>query len=322
MRSNNIFVTETTHAIHEAYYMLRHYRWRKDGKIPQCPMLVFMVNNAKGFYTGGMVDRFKGIISTYAWCKQKGVEFRIRYIYPFELADYLEPNQYDWRLREGEYTTCIWNSTLMRARGEYGGRLIRRKIKKEQIHFYGNRDFLQNINEAGGTDYTWGELFRELFRPGKPLAEAVKKKKDEIGAPYISAVFRFQNLLGDFQEYKFQALENDKEREELITKCLNGLTELRKKYPDMPILVTSDSSTFINRASEVQGVHIIEGERVHIGCMSGAAYDTYLKSFVDFYMLAGSQRIFSLGTSDMYPTQFPMYAAKVNDIAFERILLE
>jgi len=238
------------------------------------------------------------------------------------LADYLEPNQYDWRLREGEYTTCIWDSTLMRARGEYGGRLIRRKIRKEQIHFYGNRDFLQNINDASGTDFVWGELFRELFRPGKELTEAIKKKKEEIGCPYISAVFRFQNLLGDFKEYKFQALENDKKREELIIKCLNGLSELQKRHPNMPILVTSDSSTFIDRASEMQGVFVIEGKRVHIGCMSGAAYDTYLKSFVDFYMLADSQRVFSLGTSEMYPTQFPMYAAKVNDVTFERILLE
>ena len=59
-----------------------------------------------------------------------------------------------------------------------------------------------------------------------------------------------------------------------------------------------------------------------MGCTADAAYDTYLNSFVDFYMLADSRRIFSLGTDEMYPTQFPMYAAKVNDIPFERILLE
>ena len=59
-----------------------------------------------------------------------------------------------------------------------------------------------------------------------------------------------------------------------------------------------------------------------MGCNAGADYDTYLKSFVDFFMLAGSERVFSLGTSEMYPTEFPMYAAKVNGVPFERVLLK
>ena len=323
MRSKSIFVTETTHAIHETYYMLRHYGWKRTGKIfKRKPMLVFMVNNAKGFYVGGMVDRFKGIISTYAWCKQRNLEFRIRHIFPFELAEYLEPSQYDWRLKDNEFTTSIWDATLMRARGEYGRRLIRKKQVKKQIHYYGNRDFLPQINQAGGTNYTWGELFQELFQPCKELASIVDLKMNAIGKPYIAAVFRFQNLLGDFQEYKFSTLNDDKSREALIGKCLVGLIDLQKRYSGIPVLVTSDSSTFINRASKLSGVCSVGGERVHIGCTSDATYDTYLNSFIDFYMLANSQRIFSIGTNEMYPTQFPMYAAKVNDVPFERVLLE
>ena len=171
MRSKSKFVTETSHAIHETYYMLRHYNWKRKGNRLQRPMLVFMVTNTKGFYVGGMVDRFKGMISTYAWCKQRNVDFRIRHIYPFELADYLEPAKCDWRLKEGEYTTCIWDASLMRARGEYGRRLVRKSLSQKQIHYYGNRDFLYYINETGDTNYTWGELFHELFCPGEKLAE-------------------------------------------------------------------------------------------------------------------------------------------------------
>lgn len=322
MRSNSIFVTETTHAIHEIYYMLRHYGWSKSNRPSESPMLVFMVTNTKGFYVGGMVDRFKGMISTYAWCKQRKVDFRIRHIFPFELADFLEPAQYDWRLRENEYTNSIWDATLMRARGEYGRRLVRKKLKNKQIHYYGNRDFLQYINETGGTNYTWGKLFQELFRPGRKLSELVESKKREIGQPYISAVFRFQNLLDDFKEYSYAALDDGEKREELIQKCLNGLLDLQKSYPDVPLLVTSDSSIFIEKISNLSGVYIVGGERVHMGYNGNASHDTYLNSFVDFYMLVNSQRIFSLGTAEMYPTQFPMYAAKVNDIPFERILLK
>lgn len=322
MRSNSPFITETSHAIHEIYYMLRHYDWKKYGSALRKPMLVFMVNNAKGFYVGGMVDRFKGMISTYAWCKQRNIDFRIRHIFPFELADYLDPSHYDWRLRENEFSTSIWDATLMRARGEYGRRLVKKKEIRKQIHYYGNRDFLDYINQTGGTNYTWGELFKELFQPGKELLELIKQKSREISKPYISAVFRFQNLLGDFEEYKFSTLNDENRREELIKKCLNGLIDLQEQYPEMSILVTSDSTTFVDRASELPGIYVIGGKRVHMGCTADAAYDTYLNSFADFYMLADSRRIFSLGTDEMYPTQFPMYAAKVNDIPFERILLE
>ena len=120
MRSKSIFVTETTHAIHETYYMLRHYGWKRTGKIfKRKPMLVFMVNNAKGFYVGGMVDRFKGIISTYAWCKQRNLEFRIRHIFPFELAEYLEPSQYDWRLKDNEFKINLEDFEVYKSR-EYG----------------------------------------------------------------------------------------------------------------------------------------------------------------------------------------------------------
>jgi hypothetical protein len=68
-------------------------------------------------------------------------------------------------------------------------------------------------------------------------------------------------------------------------------------------------------------VHTIGGTRVHIGCTADADHNTYMNSFVDFYMLANSKKIFSLGTKEMYPTEFPLYAAKVNEIPFERILL-
>ena len=322
MRSKYILVTEISHEIHEFFYMLKHYRWNRIGCKPNVQMLVYMADNPQSFYLGGMADRFKAMISTYAWCKQRGIDFRIRHVFPYELADYLDQAQYDWRLKDGEYTDSIWNSRLMRARGEHGRRLVRKKYKGKQIHFYGNRDFLYYINETGNTNYTWGELFQELFKPGKELKGIVHKKKEEIGSPYISAVFRFQNLLGDFKEYGYQSIDDTEKRNQLISKCINGLLELQKRTQNKHILVTSDSSAFINIVSQIPGVHVIKGERVHIGCDSSANFDTYLKSFVDFYMLVDSEKIYCLGTAEMYPSQFPEYAAKVRNIAFERVLLK
>ncbi len=57
----------------------------KGGK----PACIAMVDGEA--YHGGLCDRFKGIISLYAYCKCSGLPFRIRYTYPFRLEDYLAP---------------------------------------------------------------------------------------------------------------------------------------------------------------------------------------------------------------------------------------
>lgn len=306
-------------ALKGGLYMLCHYKWRW-GRVPsKAPMLIF--NVTEDFYSGGMADRFKGAVTAYAYCKQRGIDFRIRYIYPFELSDYILPASYDWRLKEGEYVQCIPDARLMYARAEHGRRLIRLKPSSRQIHFYGNYNNLDLLNRTAGTDYKWGELFNDLFRPGPELEKLIAAKKSEIGSEYISAVFRFQNLLGDFKEYGFRSIEEHNRRDELISLCIAGLEDLHAKYPDVPVLVTSDSSTFIQKVSSLPYVFTVGGKRVHVGSSSGEAVDTYMGSFVDFFMLAGSRMIFSLGSSEMYPTQFPMYAAKLNDVPFVRIRL-
>ena len=62
---------------------------------PKCgkPACIAMVDGEA--YHGGLCDRFKGIISLYAYCKCSGLPFRIRYTYPFRLEDYLAPAAYD-----------------------------------------------------------------------------------------------------------------------------------------------------------------------------------------------------------------------------------
>lgn len=53
------------------------------------PLYIAMVDGEA--YHGGMCDRFKGIITLYAYCKYQNLPFRIRYTYPFRLEDYLSP---------------------------------------------------------------------------------------------------------------------------------------------------------------------------------------------------------------------------------------
>ena len=279
---------------------------------------------------GGMCDRFKGIISLYAYCKHRGLPFRIRYTYPFRLEDYLSPAAYDWTLRPGEYTDNPLYSRVLYMRGEHlATRLLKLKTTRRQIHYYSNRDCLAHVNEAlarrSEDRYGWGDLFCELFRPGTVLAGRIAAVKKELGGDYCAAVFRFQNLLGDFHEYHFKPLGDKDEAERLIGKCLDAVKALKAAHADNALLVTSDSVTFLNRVSQVEGVHIIPGTLVHIdGQKHGhpaTPYETYLKSFLDFYVLTEARKIYRVGTSFMYPSEFPLYAAKVHNIPFEHIVI-
>lgn len=291
------------------------------------PACVAMVDGMA--YHGGMCDRFKGIVSLYAYCKHHGIPFRIRYTYPFRLEDYLSPAAYDWILDDNEYTDNPLYSRVLYMRGEHlARRLLGLKVTR-QVHFYTNRDLLERINDVlrgeNETDrYDWGELFRELFRPCEGLRNRINAIKRNIGGDYCAAVFRFQNLLGDFHEYRYKELAGADEKEALVVKCLDAISELKKRHGDKALLVTSDSAAFLQRVSQIKGVHIIPGKLIHIDQVSGEAdgdtgREAYMKSFLDFYVLSEAQKIYRVGTSYMYPSEFPVYAAKVHDIPFESI---
>lgn len=312
------------HIIKEKILMLKDlHPCRSDRNRPERQIAVALVDGKQ--YHGGMCDRFKGIVSLYAYCKQRGIGFRIMYNYPFELSDYLVPAAYDWTLGKGEYSECRRDCRIVYMRGESGKRLIRLNTRK-QIHFYGNMDLLDLLNKDRGTGFTWGGLFKELFKPSEALSVRLEELRRSIGCEYDAAVFRFQNLLGDFPEYRFTPLESDEAKERLMDKCLDAVKGLLENLdPGTKLLVTSDSTTFLSKVSALEGTYIIPGTIVHMDgdrCHASSDGLSHIKSFLDFYMLTGARKISCIGTAEMYPSQFPQYAAEVNGIPFWRILLK
>ena len=188
-------------------------------------------------------------------------------------------------------------------RGEHmATRLLQLKTTSRQIHFYSNRDCLEPINatyaQGGRRAFDWGELYSELFKPGPVLSERIRAIQEKIGCNYYGAVFRFQNLLGDFQEYRYKSLNSKDDAEQLIGKCLDAVEQVKAVHGNLPLLVTSDSVTFLQRVVQIEGVHIIPGTLVHMdehkNSVPQDSYATYLKSFLDFYMLSEAQKIYRI----------------------------
>src|SRR5690606_7966956 len=284
------------------------------------PMLISMVDDRR--QGKGLTDRFKGIISVYALAKAVGVPYRCIYNHPFNLDDFLEPNEYNWLPKADELSETVSGVRFKLLRKQH---TIRRLLKilplKRQVRVYANLDYLDEINRKYNKQYQWGELFNELFKPTKVLEDRLQKQLDNIdSARLIACVFRFQILLGDFKEYHFKPLP-EADRQELLTKNICALKRISEQS-EVPVLVTSDSSTFIDAVKDLKNIYTIPGKVVHIDNVADAESEVYLKSFVDFLMLSRAQHIYSLGTEIMYKTDFPKYAAKVNDVPFERILID
>lgn len=325
---------ELRHSLKEVYMSLRialkSGAWSRPCTTGQ-PLHIAMIDGEG--YHGGMCDRFKGIVSLYAYCRHQGLPFRICYTYPFRLEDYLVPAAYDWTLRPREYTANPFFCRTLYMKGEHMARRLLWLRTRRQVHFYTNRDLLRPVNDAfpGHEALGWGRLFCELFRPASVLQARIDAIKREWGVGptggYVGVVFRFQNLLGDFPEYRFKAIADEAERETLVEQCLGSLKNMRARHADKFLLVTSDSVTFLHKAAQLDGVRIIPGTMVHMDGNKDAnatprgKYELYLKSFLDFYMLSEAEKIYRIGTRRMYPSEFPLYAAKVHDIPFESIVI-
>lgn len=280
--------------------------------------IVFMVDGR--FVHGGLTDRLRGITGLYHYCQKKGIQYYLNYTYPFELSQFLEPNKYNWQINT-DHITYNSNQAIpivindwqfdVRLHKSYLDKVIS-KNKGKQIHIYSNTPYFKS---------TFKQDFKELFQPSFALQHRVDETIHMIGKPYIAMVFRFQQLLGDFKETGYKTL-SIKERDLLIQHCINKVNELRNnKHSNKLILVTSDSTTFLQAiCHELDFVRIIPGKVVHMDHTSNASNEVYMKSFVDLLVLSKAEKIYLLQTGNMYHSGFAKYASMIEETSYEEII--
>lgn len=291
-----------------------------EGEIETQKAVILMVLNDTTF-CGGLSDRFRGITSVYQECKAQGLDFKIHFETP-ELIDYLEPNEYNWYINPSDIcydtkraypcTILTYHTLDDKREPKVQLKILKWMLKKhyEQIHVYTNM-------RSGDNEY--GKLFHELFKPSKELQEQIDYHVLALGGEkqYQAMVFRFRQLLGDFKEGGETLLE--KEREKYIQRCLSIIKKQYESSHGKKMLITSDSSTFLKRASEFPYVYTIPGDVVHIGFTYNASKKTYMKSFVDYYVLSYAQSVTLVRDKKMYHSGFALRAAMLNDAKYMEI---
>lgn len=268
---------------------------------------------------GGLCDRLRTYTATYRYCMANGLPYAIYFRVPFRLEDYLEPNSYDWRVNDDEVsfnseeTNVLYTDTS----GDAGERELRFR-EKVYCKFLSDKKYCQHHFYSSFSDFgdEFGPTFRELFRPNERIQELIDRETTKIGGDYVSVATRFLELLGDFREPKAKHRLSDYERKELIAACLSKIEDIHRQYPDHKILVTSDSQRFVEEASRLPYVHMIEGHITHVDTTDS---EDHTKTFLDFFMISKAEKVFQLQLGPMYGGFFSKSAAMAGARPFERI---
>lgn len=301
-------------------YKKRHSE-RQNNDCNSSKMVVFVVT-AETTFNMGLADRLRGVTSVYNVCKNLGVPFRLHFKVP-NLIDYLEPNQYDWRVDEAEICYDIkevYPCTLLTFHSNLNDKLqsfAQRKIMEHYIKKHYRQIHIHTNMVASENEY--GALFKELFKPTPLLQKQIDNHLRAIGGKgsYFAMVFRFRQLLGDLKEGG-KILPKD-ERESYIQQALKCVEREHDNHPKEKILVTSDSKTFIQHVGQFPYVYTLPGEVVHMGFTTNADKMTYLKSFLDYYMLSYARLVILVRDKQMYHSGFALRAAKLNDAVYKEV---
>jgi hypothetical protein len=250
-----------------------------------------------------------------------GYDFRIFFDHPFRLENYLIPNLVDWRIapvdlcynvEDAEPMFCGSNGTLVEPFFQKLWFKKRFREARKQLHVYTNALLLPRSRR-------YGELFCELFRPTPRLEQALARYSEPLQGGYITVSLRFIGLLDDFAERDGKHISKD-EQQRLMERCVAQVQKLHDRHPEKKVLLTSDSTRFLNYAArQLPFVHYIPGDVVHIDYQDETSDDINMKLFVDMFLISRADEAFLLQTDKMYNSGFPRRAAQISGIPFHHI---
>lgn len=282
-------------------------------------LIVYMADGK--IHHGGLSDRLCGIISTFCFCKEHNIDFKIYFKHPFDLSIFLQPNEYNWLIHNEDISYNIHDSLPIYISHDKNWVEQRRKaqiklmLAYKQIHVYTNMRYYDTQE--------FSYYFNLLFRPSDLLRSEIDYNIAKLPPIYISLTFRFQQLLGDFVEGNFPIIKSEEEKQVLIDRCLDCIEKVHQKHINaMKVLVTSDSTTFLSIAAErLSYVYTIPGRIAHPDFSNeSVVIDMYKKSFLDLFLISKAEKIYVADFAPLYATTFPYTASFITGRPCEKIV--
>lgn len=272
--------------------------------------------NTRDYQNGGLCDCLHGIISLYYIAKAQHRQFKILFTHPFQLTDYLQPKDFDWRIEptDIDYHTCLVRTVPMML-GRFHAtweeeRAYHHKYLTQIVSQPGAQLIFTNAHLVGWQEYS--HLFSELFQPTPQLQEQIDYHLAQIGRPYIGASFRFRNLLGDVSE-PGSFPQSSQMQADLICRSIAQIEMLHAADPSKTIFVASDSAKFCASLQSLPYVYCIQGVRGHVAYQGT---DTVMSTFLDLFLLSRSDGNTLFMTGQMYRSGFAMTASFIGNKSY------
>ncbi|WP_154855408.1 hypothetical protein [Cyclobacterium xiamenense] len=261
----------------------------------------------------GLADRFRQVLGVYALAKKHNKIFKFKMTAPFDIEEYLEPRSYNWKIHDQFLSFNIFKTRLLYI--GYFSKIYTEKFvskSKKQVYLYSSTHFSW-VSDFG---YSYKELFHELFKPSEKINQIVANYIAEYQG-WDTLHFRFIGLLGDFNERNVNIL-TEIEKYKLVAKCKKFVIEYLEKHKKNTF-VCSGSVTFLNEIKEMPGIITVPGTPKHLDFNVGIHDKDFHKEFLDFFLISQSDSILSVSTREMYRSDFPVFAAAINDVPFSRV---
>lgn len=292
--------------------LIMEYHKKKSFSKP-ADRIIFMCDGK--LYHGGLTDRLRGILTTFYIAKKLKKQFFINWYYPFPLDNYLIPKYYDWRIEpnrinydERSSFPLVFNEyppQEYKIRNYFSYLLFVKWLfkKRKDKHVYTNFYYPKK---------KFPLLYDELFKPTPFLSSQINFHLRILGKHYWSFSFRFQNLLGDFNDIINGEPLDSIEAEELINK---NIQEFKSIIRDLPkgykCFITSDSQIFLNKIKKIDHrIYIVSGQIFHIDLGKGTK-EGWLKLFIDQNLIMRAEKVYLLKTGKMYKSGFAEFAALI-----------
>ena len=259
----------------------------------------------------GLADRLKAVISLYNLAKANGYDFKFYFKTPFALSDYLMP-KYNWEMSLSDLEYSLLDTKIINETNWHKISTLRPN-KQYHCYNYAGNDIPWKFEDTG---YYWHELFQELFQPSVLLRQAYEAL-NITDKHYVSVQFRFVNALEQFEGYTFfdNHLKTEEERQSLIQKCRDCISDIISENEGKTVYVFSDSKTFLD-AIEDMPVKVLNHDNLgHTGVKQQQA--TTLKTFLDLYVMSQSEKIYRVRAKELYNLScFALLASRMNNVPF------
>ncbi len=318
MNLNRILIKVKDVCIREPLEIFKRYNPHQQHNKKDKTTYIFMVDGTRPH--GGMFDRIKGILSTYAVAMSYDASFKIYFKHPFDLEKYLEPNLYDWANCTPIYQYPQSRPLIMYGECFHPERLLKKRTG--EIHVYYGFDSLDVINKRFGTHYVFGDLYQELFKPTPYIQQYIDAYKKEIGGKYVACHVRFMNLLGEQIEavsggYKILP---DAEKNDLMNSVAKRIQQISDTHKDCRIMLATDSNKFSEQMkNRMPSIYVVPGTVKHVDTAGDTSDEENIKLFLDYYLISDAEKVYSIVGGPLYPSQFPKYSARIGKVPYEHV---